>query len=388
MTKFRRKSRSDELWGAIGADVPNEVKSFPDETFIDAAMGAARDDKLSRAYDDFLFSEDGLPQMPFEVVVDTRLALTSNRLAVRQAEALRKAEEQKLEVKAKLQELKLDSEKIASRKDALVSQLAEQKKILSGALAGHGGGDWSGHIPDTSSWWAARKRVLLPILVFMLVGTVDLGIIVNSFTKIHGFKFYEAWLFTAPAVGVQLVFPHMIGERLGELSRKVKHTKFAISQAAILAVVWLGFIAVMMEVRMNYIKSLSGARGIPGNLELALYVVNIILLLGLGMWLIFSAANRNRHETEYAKVSASIQRVAKKSAKLETKIAKVQTKLPLIEEARTLAKTSFDAAIASATSELSEATKAIYRRALVNAMGDVEFTNSYLRPENGFKRIK
>lgn len=386
MSKFWKKNDAEESWGNLGTDVPSEFKAYPDAMYIAAAEGAAVRDKQSRAYDDFLFSEDGLPKMPFEDVVDSRLALTSNRLVVRRAEALRKAEEQKLEVKATVQRLKLKIDNINVRRANLDAQLEHQREILEGSKPGHHGAMWPGQIPDTSSYWAVQKRLLIPILLFLLVGCVDLGIIVNSFTKIHGFKFYEAILFTAPALGVQLVFPHFIGERLGEIIRGAKHKGSRIAQVAVLGIAWLLFCSVMTEIRMNYIRSLSGARGLNLNLELALYAVNVIMLLGLGTWLMLSALQRNHHETEYAKIAFAVDRSEKKLTRLEAKIAKVQTKLPLIEEAKGMAEVSFDAAIKSAKIELADATKAIYRHALVNAMGDVEFTNSYLRPENGFSR--
>jgi len=387
MSKWFSLKKKTKL-GDLGFDAPDSLKTHPDDDYIRLAIEAADRDKQSGAYDEFLFSEDGLPKMPFEDVVDDRLDLTAKRLDTKLRQAAHKAESQKLEVqvKVKAQEFKLRG--LKAREDHQREILKTETQILRKGAEEADGVKWPGEIPDTSNWMAVGLKLFGPVLLFIGVAVADINIVVMSFTNIHGFTKADAWIFSIPAVGIQLAFPHLLGERIGLLTRGLNKKTNAIIQSAALGTVWLGFCYIMALIRMNFISERYGMGGMPQGLYYAMLVGNFLMLLGLGSTLMLMGAHRNKHETAYVRADVALRTLQKRIIRQEAKIAKLQAQVPLIEDAKQYAVTSYKTAIDTARSELLETTKSVYRRALVNAIGDVEFTNSYLRPENGYLRTE
>ena len=72
---LRRKSKS-----AAFKNLPTPPEPIDDRSYLATALGAAQADKKSGAYDEFLFSENSLVEMPFEESAENYLKLISKRL--------------------------------------------------------------------------------------------------------------------------------------------------------------------------------------------------------------------------------------------------------------------------------------------------------------------
>ena len=373
-----RKDRSKEADDFTG--LPKLPDNVDDNMYLAAASKAAETDKASGAYDQFLFSEDLLQQMPFEDSVDDHLSLIQVRLRDRGRREVLLHQKALLEAKANLSKIENDMGSLEARLDEQKSNLANQSEILSGTKPGKAGLFWQGSPPEFTSKAEARLKLALPIALFAIVGLVDLGIIINSFTKIPGFKFLEAIIFTAPAVGVQLVFPHFIGSRINFIMRG-HSKKFAnVVEAVVLAILWLTFVLVMTEIRMNFIKvNAATEEPLSLTLELFLYIGNALMLVGLGMWLLLNAARENHHEVEHLRINLAMHKLREKLANRQTRRAATLAEIPTLELSLKVSEDSYADAVEASRLELADAAKSVYRRALINQMGAVEFTSAYMQ---------
>jgi hypothetical protein len=220
-------------------------------------------------------------------------------------------------------------------------------------------------------------------LTFVFVGLVDIGIIIISFTAIPGFKEADARLFALPAVGVQLVFPHLIGDRINLLVHGYKKRFLAFLSIFILGAVWLCFVYVLTVVRMYKIftDAADAGESMSEITNLALYAGNIIMLIGLGTWLLALAARSNHHQIEYRRVDLGLRLLAKKLERTKRKTVALETKVPAMEESLEVINQSYTDAVSTSRNELAEAAKSVYRRSLINQFGSVEFTSSFLGAE-------
>lgn len=375
------KKNPDEDFSKVEG-LPNLADNVDDNFYIAAAQRAAQIDRQSNAYDQFLFSEDGMLKMPFEEAIDNHLSLVRIRLKDRGSRIELQQQNRLLKMRAKSATEANKVQTLNQRIARLEGHAEDQVQILEGNSAGHAGLFWKGSPPETISVWGTTLRLLVPVIVFIIVGIVDLGIIVNSLAKIPGFSFREAVIFTAPAVGIQLVFPHFIGDRIGLIARGSRRVANYV-EIVILAAAWLGFCAAMTFVRMDYIKQLAAEEeGLQPTLEIWLTIMNVLMLVGLGSWLLFSQSRRNHHEVEYSRVSLSMIKLRKKLIRADQKYIEIQSRIPALEQAVGVTHESFEDAMKAATGELAETAKSVYRRALVNLFGSVDFTSSYIGDEH------
>ncbi len=368
------RNRRDKTYGPLA--MPELANSVDDNELLAASATAADQDRMSGAYDEFLFSENGLEQMPYERAVDDRLSLVQVRLldrgrraALQQRHALLKAEAEIIDA---AQEHKAIEDDIAAREN----ELEEQREILKGDKPGKHGLIWKGTPPEQTSLFNGALRLAMPYLIFVIVGGVDLGIIYNSFLKIHGFKMVEAIIFTLPTVGVQLVFPHFIGSRISLMMHKHPRKIVNAIEAIVLFVVWIGFALVLTSLRMNYFQALD--RHMPSFLHDSLTFGNFFMLIGLGTWLLLSAARHNPHETIYSRLLFALEKSRKRELRSKMRLAQAQSQIPAIQASLDVAEAGFTDAVNSAREELANAAKSTYRRALVNQIGNVEFSAAYL----------
>lgn len=346
-----------------------------DTAMVMAAQGAAQQDYESMAYDEFLFSEENLDQMPYERMVDDPLSLTRIRLFDQARRAVLQERRRLIEVKSDVRQLDHRREAVLAKAEAKREKLDEQREILEGKKTGRAELLWPGTPPQQTTLPNAMLRLLLPYAVFVIVGGVDVGIILKSFQEIFP-KFTEAILFTLPAVGVQVVFPHFIGDRINLLVRKYKHPVLLISELAVLTIVWLGFVITLAQIRMNYVTA--QIQGLSDAMYIAIYAGFICMILGLGLWLLLVAVRHNPHETAYARLNYSIGRLEHRAEKLRQKSLSAEAAVPAIEEALDVAEQGYRDAIDSAPVELAEAVKSVYRRVFINLNHDVDFTSAYL----------
>ena len=369
------------------SNYPEDFKGLPklpenvdDNMYLAAASKAAETDRASGAYDQFLFSEDLLQQMPFEDSVDDHLSLIQIRLRDRGRREVLVHQKALLEAKANLSKIENEMDALEARIGEQQQNLLNQEEILEGRKPGKAGLLWKGSPSELTSKAETRLKLILPIALFAIVGLVDLGIIINSFTKIPGFKFTEAIIFTAPAVGVQLVFPHFIGNRINLVMRG--HTKKVANtlEIILLALLWLTFVIVMTEIRMNYIKVTAATEEpLSLSLELFLYIGNALMLVGLGMWLLLTAARSNHHEVEHRRINLAIHVLREKLATRQARKAAVEAEIPTLELSLKVSEESYADAVEASRVELADAAKSVYRRSLINQMGTVEFTSAYMQ---------
>lgn len=364
-------------------NLPRLPEDIDDNFYLASASRAGEIDRLSGAYDEFLFSEDGLDKMPFESSVDHHLALAEIRLKDRGRRSYLSRQDDLFRLKGKVATSRYKEEQLQDSISLQQARLSEQVQILEAEKPGRAGLIWKGNIPEVTSLFGAYLGVLLPILTFVFVGIVDIGIIIVSFTAIPGFKEADARLFALPAVGVQLVFPHLIGDRINLLVHGYKKKWLAFGAIFLLAAVWISFVVILTEVRMYKIITDAADAGetMSEITNLALYAGNIIMLLGLGTWLLAVAAKSNHHQHEYRRVDLGIRLLNRKLERTKRKTVALETKIPAMEESLEVIHQSYSDAVSTSRNELAEAAKSVYRRSLINQFGSVEFTSSFLGAE-------
>lgn len=348
-----------------------------DDAMISSAQGAAEQDFKSQAYDEFLFSEENLDQMPYERMVDDRLALTRMRLFDQARRAVLQEKHRLIAVQSDVGQLNDRREAVLSAALAKADKLEEQREILEGKTTGRAELYWPGTPPQQTTLPNALLRLMLPYTVFVIVGVVDLGIIYSSFLLLFPGRWIEPVLFTLPAIGIQVVFPHFIGDRINLLSHGFARKWMLWLEIGVLATVWVVFIVTLTELRMHYIIETMGDQLTPP-LEIALYVGFVCMIAGLGLWLLLVAARHNPHETGYARINYAVGRLERKAAKLRQMSLAAAAAMPAIEESLEVAEQGYRDAIESAPVELAEAVKSVYRRTLINLSHDVDFTSAYL----------
>jgi hypothetical protein len=213
------------------------------------------------------------------------------------------------------------------------------------------------------------------------VGLVDLGILYFSINNIPEIDGLEVWAFTAPAVGVSLVVPHFIGDRINLLVHGEKHQKANKFEVIFLFLAWILFVYAMTQVRMVYLlqKIKPGSSWDQMQNEIVLQIMNFLMLIGLGSWLIFLAVRRNPHQNNFLRLELRHQKLMKKIEKSTTSLVSLESTLPAVRLHRDASESSFSSNLSTSTEELVKATKSTYRRALINEFGSKDFTSSYFK---------
>jgi hypothetical protein len=359
--------------------------------YLAAASKAAELDRASGAYDHFLFEENSVPVMPFERAVDSHLNLVSMRLEDTGRRELLERQRATLLGRAAVTSAESAIGQEVDRIESLKQDMGVQEEILNGSRTGRHGLRWLGAKPQLTTRDNSLMRLLAPYLVFGIVGLVDVSIVWLSLVNIPGFSGVEAGFFTAPVVGIQLVFPHLIGQRLAFHSRGISQKLRNNLELVFLAVTWLVFAWTLTEIRMDFIVSTAAKTTEPLEfpVDLALFVANFLMLVGLGAWLMLLESKRNPHEHDYMRILLQIQRHEEQKSKAEQNLLLAQSALPVLELAESVAVASYEDAVRASGEALGEAAKAIYRRSLVNQIGSPEFTASYLsKTESLGKNVK
>ena len=374
---LRRKSKS-----AAFKNLPTPPEPIDDRSFLATALGAAQADKKSGAYDEFLFSENSLVEMPFEESAENYLKLISKRLQDQGRWEYLSYEKEVLELEANINIEKAKEAQLASDLADIEKLIDREQAILDGDEPGRHGLYWKDSLPRLTSRLGGLLRLAAPYSAFALVGLVDLGILYFSINNIPGIGGLEVWAFTAPAVGVSLVVPHFIGDRINLLVHGEKHKNVNRIELASLFTVWISFLIAMTAVRMVYVLEKiaedpnSNWKNQP---DYILYGMNFLMLMGLGAWLIFLASRRNSHQHNFLRLELRRQKLISRIENSSEELVRLQSKLPEVTLERDTSELSISANLTTATDELVKATKSTYRRALINEFGSTEFTNSYFK---------
>jgi hypothetical protein len=362
-------------------NLPRPPEHIDDQSYLATALGAAQADKKSGAYDEFLFTENSLVEMPFEESAENYLKLISKRLEDQGKWQYLSYEKEVLELEAKVNIEKSKEAQLASDIAQVEKLIDREQAILDGDEPGRHGLYWKDSLPRVTSRPGGILRLIAPYAVFALVGLVDLGILYFSINNIPGIKGLEVWAFTAPAVGVSLVIPHFIGDRINLLVHGEKHQKVNRLEVIFLFVAWILFIYAMTQVRMVYLlqEIKPGSSWNQPQNEVVLQIMNFLMLIGLGAWLIFMAVRRNPHQNNFLRLELRHRNLIKKIEKSTTSLVSLESALPAVRLHRDASESSFSANLATATGELVKATKSTYRRALINEFGSKDFTSSYFK---------
>ena len=189
-------------------------------------------------------------------------------------------------------------------------------------------------------------------------------------------------MFTAPAVAMQVVFPHLIGLRLGRILRNAEGKLAKAVELSILLILWLAFAFGLTQLRMNFIvtqASNGGDGDITPELGRWLLTSSLLMLVALGGWLIFAASRHNPHESNFLKLNFALMNRKSAEIKLGAKVADYSNEIAALKQAEKTAIQAFEDAREAALNQLKQAALDIYRRALINHTGDPDFTSTYAR---------
>jgi hypothetical protein len=365
-------------------DLPSDID---DNVFIALGTQAAEADKTSKAYDEFLFSEEGYEQMPYEDGIDEILNLQKSRTPERQGRAELPVR-MRIQYITKLLESRVrDVEDAKAKVEELSGQVKQEHTYLSGSVKGEENGNWEGVAPDTTSRRKHVTNVLKEWLVFVLVAGADATVVYFSIYSIMP-RVAEALMFSAPAIGVQLLFPHLTGKAIANYRANKESNAQDFWIALGIGVSWFAYVLAMSILRFqllqaNYAASHKKAPDMPILLQFAAGMFTFLILIGLGTWVLTRAMKVNPHKHKVGRLIYVQYGAEDKLRKAEKKLAKTQSLLK--QEEDLLAEISRQWELRSNSyAQLSESSKAVYRRALVNQLGTPEFTTEYL-PEEKFK---
>jgi len=377
---FRRRRRLHAPLIDFGG-LPNLADGIDDNLYLASAAKAAEIDFKSGAYDKFLFSEDGLRRMPYEVAIESHLALINQRLADAGRRQSLRREAAVLDLETKISKAEAKLARNDKQIENIESQIVYEESILSGLTQGIDNADWRDPKPQLASRLSVFMRIAAPIITLIVASLVDLAIIQASLDSIPGFKFVEAWMFTAPAVAMQVVFPHLIGLRLGRILRNAEGKLAKAVELSILLILWLAFAFGLTQLRMNFIvtqASNGGDGDITPELGRWLLTSSLLMLVALGGWLIFAASRHNPHESNFLKLNFALMNRKNAEIKLGAKVADYTNEIAALKQAEQTAIQAFEDAREAALNQLKQAALDIYRRALINHVGDSDFTSAYV----------
>jgi hypothetical protein len=352
------------------------IREFPsivgeinaNELLIISAQAAQRDIE-SKAFDDDSFGEDKFTTTPY---LEGLSQMSSHQQALvpqRMVQAILEDEAEVSTLRSTLLPPAIRRERLQAALELSTSKLQHEKAILEGEIAGKDGLDWSGELPDVSSPEKHRWRLSRKILTLIIVSGADIGVLWYSLFNVPGFKYLEAFLFTAPAVGIQLVFPHLMGSKLASLSKspfgsrfdkntdpaiqtkKVSHrfglalkrtVLWTMSRArrrvldltifTVLLTSWMIFINAVTVIRMDYIIKMANEKdGLSDIQALALANFSRLTLIGLGLWLIIMVYKENVHATEYSSQQQSIFKLEKRISKIEFLTKSIEARIEVVQ---------------------------------------------------------
>jgi hypothetical protein len=359
------------------SNIPDLPEAINDNFYLASASKAAEMDIASGAYDEFLFSEDGMAKMPYEQAVEDHLALVEMRLVDSGRRSV-------LVEKLKLLDAESAVVKYLRREDSLKDELIDrdekldkQAQILEGEKSGRANLFWPGAMPVQTSLLNGWMRISARYLVFILVAAVDIGLIFAAFNAILA-NTNESILLTLPAVGVQIAFPHFVGNRIAMLLRKPAKVLVYWIEIVVMFSIWVTFAIVLTDLRVLFITTGQETNTVLQDSKLALFFSLLFMLLGLGLWLMVNEIRHNPHETKYARLLFSKHRVLRELEKNRMKISQSSALIPALEASLQVAEKSFEDSVQAARAELADAAKSVYRRSLVNQLGEVDFTSAYI----------
>jgi hypothetical protein len=378
-TRLKRRARK------IVLSLPDLPSDIDDNVFIALGTQAAEADKASNAYDEFLFSEEGYEQMPYEDGVDEVLNLQRLRNGERKGRA-------ELPIRMRIERVEKLIEARRRRVvdatlelESISTQVQDEQKYLAGDMKGEDNGYWVGVSPDTTSRWKHIANVLKEWLVFLIVASADAAIVIATLFAVLP-DYNEAVMFAIPAIGVQILFPHLTGKAIASYRANKEANAQEFYVALGVGVAWLLYVFGMTVLRINLLSTSYEEREkveMPTLLWIATLIFTFLILIGLGTWILVRSMRSNPHRDRSSRLIFVYFNKKKALSNAKRKLEKAESYLE--EELKSLATISNQWDLRAASyDQVSESAKSVYRRALVNQMGEASFTTQYL-PESKFK---
>lgn len=374
---WRRRLRKQER--LIVMSLPNLPNDIDDNVFIATGVSAAEQDKKSGAYDEFMFSEDGFAAMPYEQSVDEFINLQIERTPERKGRAQLPHQLRLEYFKNRLKDRQRVVDEVKSEVEAVEKLLGDEKEILTGAVKGEEGADWTGVTPDTTSKSKHATQRLIGWSIFVIVAALDFMVILYSLRRVVNNQ-DEAVMFAIPTAGVQILFPHLVGRAIGALRRKdsdkgkEKLIAFGVGAA------WLFYVVGMTVLRGDLLKTLYFDRyhhDMPAIVYVSLLIISALILVGLGSWVLIRAIDENPHVQKYSRLRYVALAKNRKLRRALKKLSKAEAAIAAEEKALEEVSAQWDNR-AEKYPVLAQSAKSTYRRALVNQEGTPEFTSTYL----------
>ncbi|NBQ98144.1 MAG: hypothetical protein EBU12_08010 [Microbacteriaceae bacterium] len=379
--RFKVKRRARKILLAL-PDLPADID---DNVFIALGTQAAEADKNSKAYDEFLFSEEGYEQMPYEDSVQEILSLQQARTPERRGRA-ELPHRMMIEYIEKLIEVnKRNVADAAAERDAIRQQLLDESEILTGQKKGEDGGFWEGVAPDTTSRTKHITGVIKEWGTLVLVAAADALVVFLSLRTVTSNQ-EEALMLSAPAIGVQILFPHLVGKALADAKSKNARSIKDWSIAGVVLLAWAGYVYGMTVLRFNLMLDFYVTRyqkPMPDDIQIAVFIFSLLILVGLGLWILIRSMNSNPHKGRYSRLLFVYFNKLRALRVAEARLQKTEADLEASRKQLEVISEQWDRRAAS-YQQVGESAKSVYRRALVNQQGAPEFTTQYL-PESKFK---
>ncbi|MEI6109472.1 MAG: hypothetical protein WCQ11_05325, partial [Actinomycetes bacterium] len=364
MWPFTRAKKLATSRGDLGLiNLPSNVD---DNLYLAAASKAAFADIQSGAYDEFLFSDEAHRKMPFEYALETHTRLISSRLEDQGRREIERRQKLVFQTNSKIAKMSQRLEQLKAKLKTNEENLQRQQSILDGREKGDHEMYWTDSIPHVASTISARFRLWSHGIIFVLVAAIDFGILKLSFQSLPGFnEGWDAVLLTFPALGIQVVFPHLLGERLAYIMRGHPRKKHNRNEAAFLALGWIAFVLVITLIRINFISQQGGStisnQQAMAKLQPAITGLSLLMLIGLGAWMILLASRRNPHKNEYLHLLLAKQKLTNKCSSAEIDFLSAEGELPPLELSLQVAKESYNDAVQIVKQEVSESARMVYR---------------------------
>jgi hypothetical protein len=275
-----------------------------------------------------------------------------------------------------------------AEKLAISADLNSELEFLNGSKKGEDGGLWEGVSPDTTSRAKHMTERLKEWGVFAIVAVADAFVVFLSLRLITDTE-QEAYFLSAPAVGVQILFPHLVGRAVADARSKTENSGKDWVVAGSVASAWIGYVVAMTILRVNLMAKLyfvKESKVLDGDLRLAIVIFSALILVGLGSWVLIRALNANPHRSRFSRLKYVY--FNKQRALRRAEAAQAKAEADLEAELKVLGEVSdqWDKR-AESYLQVGEASKTVYRRALVNQIGAPEFTSEYL-PDSKVKANK
>ena len=367
------------------------AKPFKFDAFFRTVRSHAFKDQGSQSLDRFLIEGDGLElegnyQTPFQESLPNRVELLKNELLLNEHEIALKAAVQLHELEMKYRSADEQVQNISTRMTQTKEDLAVQEQILEGTIPGRDGIRRPGQLLAAGNPFSDFFRIHSAFFTLLLVGLVDAGVLIISLADLLGAS-VEGLLFSIPAIGIQVLFPHLIGEKLALVLGASAKRKSEAWFMALLLLVWGSFVAFVSIIRGNFVsqEKLTAARkliasGVPVNesaIQLEIFTLQLfipVVLAGLGIWLIFHAYRSNPHELEFLKLKKTQLRESRELNRAVTHRSNFSERLKIQKAALESLKDLNQSHLDVMDGLYAKTGNQVYERVLVNVFGNPDFT--------------